>query len=238
MPTSPPRYEAYCDESRPELFVSAGTTTGRALIGSLWMPADFRREFKSAISDLRKEYGTWGEMKWKKVSPASLPFYSAAVNYFFSRPELRFRVIVVDAAQLNLERFHDSNPELGFYKFYFQLLTHWIDQGNDYAVFCDDKVNRDRKRLPQLHKVLGNANRGARITSVQAVDSHQVVAIQLCDLLMGATQWRANGSSGTSHAKATLVSEVEHHLGHRLGPTLPSERKFNIFEIRLRGGGK
>lgn len=231
-----PHYEVYCDESRPELFVGAGAKSGKSVIGSVWVPADYRSTLKREIASLRAEHGVWGEFKWNKVSPSKLAFYRALVDYFFSHEELRFRAIVVDAAKLNLAKFHSSDAELGFYKFYYQLLHHWIAPQTTYSIFCDDKVNRDRKRLPVLRTVLQNANRASTIPSLQAVPSHQSVAVQLCDVLMGATQWRANGSVGTSAAKATLVSDIETKLGRRLGPTYQTEQKFNIFEIRLQEG--
>lgn len=231
----PQRFEVYCDESRPELFVTGGRRTGRSVIGSLWMPADYRRTLKRDIAELRAEHGVWGEFKWNKVSPSKLAFYQDVVGYFFSREELRFRAIVVDSARLDLARFHASDAELGFYKFYYQLLTHWVAPNAAYSVFCDDKVNREPKRLPVLKRVLQNANRSAQIVVLQAVDSHQVAAVQLCDVLIGATQWRANGSPGSSMAKATVVNDIESRTGRRIAPTYQSERKFNIFNISLRG---
>ncbi|MBS1696098.1 MAG: DUF3800 domain-containing protein [Actinobacteria bacterium] len=238
MNTTDQRFEIYCDESRPELFVTAGHRSGRAIIGSLWMPADYRDTFKRDITALRAEHGVWGEFKWNKVSPSKLAFYRAVVEYFFACDELRFRAIVVDASQLDLARFHAADAELGFYKFYYQLLTHWIVPGATYTVFCDDKVNRDPKRLSVLKQVLQNSNRAAEIKTLQAVNSHQVVAVQLCDVLIGATQWRANGSPGSSPAKMALVNDVELRTGRPIRPTYQSERKFNIFNISLQGSRK
>lgn len=230
--------EVYCDESRPELFVTRHRPTGKAVIGSLWMPADRRAPLKRDIARLRAKHGVWGEFKWKKVSPAKSDFYLDVVDYFFSRNDLRFRAIVVDASRIDLDRFHASDPELGFYKFYYQLLTHWIDAGSSYSVFCDDKVNRDPQRLPVLTRVLRNSNRASTINPLQAVDSHQSVAIQLCDVLIGATQWRMNGSVGTSTAKTAVVRRIEARTRRRIAATYPSERKFNVFEINLESEAK
>lgn len=231
--TSQAQIEVYCDESRPELFVGAGTKSGKSIIGSLWMPAEFRVTLKHDVAALREKHGVWGEFKWNKVSPSKLDFYRALIAYFFDHDELQFRAIAVDAGKLNLTRFHQDDAELGFYKFYYQLLTHWIAPQRKYSIYCDDKVNRDRKRLPVLQNVLRNANRSAAITCLQAVPSHQSTAVQLCDVLMGATQWCANGGQGTSGAKRTVVGDIERRLGRNIAPTWQSERKFNIFEIRL-----
>lgn len=230
--------EAYCDESRPELFVAGRPPSGRSVIGSLWFPASFRYTLKQDIAALRTQHDVWGEFKWKKVSPSKLSFYRDLVDYFFSQDALSFRAIVIDSAKLDIGRFHDSDGELGFYKFYYQLLTHWISPGAAYSVFCDDKVNRDSSRLPTLKRVLESANRGSTISTLQAVPSSQSVAIQLCDILIGATQWRANGSAGSSTAKKTIVQDVERKLGRQLAPTFSSEQKFNVFNIKLQSGAE
>lgn len=227
-------FEVYCDESHPELFVSPRADVAKAVIGSLWMPADFRAPFKEHVKMLREKHSVWGEFKWKKVSPSREAFYLDLVDYFFDRPELQFRAIVIDSTKINLERYHSADAELGFYKFYYQLLHHWIIAPNSYTVFCDDKVNRDPRRVLELGKVLANANRGATVAPLRTLSSSQSTGVQFCDVLLGATQWCANGVSGTSTAKAAVVARIQERLGHAIAPTQPSERKFNVFNIRLR----
>lgn len=228
-------YEVYCDESRPELFVSSTPADGKTVIGSLWLPSAYRPELKSRVAALREKHAVWGEFKWQKASPSKVDFYREALDFFFETPELQFRAIVIDAGQLDMARFHRSDPELGFYKFYYQLLHHWVAPGNRFSVFCDDKVNRDPGRLTALTRVLRNANPRADIARVQAVSSSQSSAIQLCDVLLGATQARVNQSNQGSGAKAALLSKVEQAIGHRIAPTAQGERKFNVFKIDLRG---
>jgi len=229
-------FEVYCDESHPELFVSPRADVARAAIGSLWMPADFRPAFKKHVEALRSKHRVWGEFKWRKVSPSREEFYLDLVDYFFDCRELQFRAIVIDSKKLNMARFHSSDAELGFYKFYYQLLHHWINPPNAYTVFCDDKVNRDPRRVLELGNVLANANRGATVAPLRTVSSSQSSGVQLCDLMLGATQWCANGAFGSSTSKAAVVSRIQHRLGRAIGPTLQSERKFNVFDIQLRGG--
>ena len=232
------RIEVYCDESRPELFVrsAAEKDPAHTLIGSLWLPAAERTELKKAIRDLRQRHNAWGEFKWTKVSPNRLDFYLDLVDLFFTST-LRFRCIVVDSGKLDLEKFHNADHELGFYKFYYQLLHQWIAPGAEYDIFCDDKVNRDRKRLETLGQVLRNAKSASQVNNIQAVNSAESVLVQLCDLLLGATQARINGSGNGSQAKAAVLARIERHLGHAIGPTYPSAWKFNVFKIRLTSGG-
>lgn len=230
--------EIYCDESRPELFVRAAADKNptMTLIGSIWLPAAERKPIKMALSELRRTHDVWGEMKWTKVSPSKLNFYFAAIDLFFAS-ELRFRAIVVDSSKLDLNTFHKSDSELGFYKFYYQMLHQWMVPGAQYDIFCDDKVNRDRTRLATLGQVLRNANPSSRVDTIQAVNSTESVLVQLCDLLLGATQSRINSSNRGSVAKQALVEHIESHLKRKIGATWPSEKKFNVFVIRLTTAG-
>jgi hypothetical protein len=226
--------EVYCDESRPELFVGAEPRGGLALIGSLWIPAGRRAGLKDEVQLLRRKHSVWGEFKWQKVSPAKVDFYHDIVDLFFDAADMRFRTIVIDAARLDLARFHGADGELGFYKFYYQLLTHWLNPLNEYSVFCDDKVNRDRTRLSTLGRVLANKHPRATINPMQAVSSSQSVMIQVCDVLLGAAQSRMNRSNRGSTAKAAVISHIEDRIGHPIAATVHAESKFNLFKIELR----
>jgi len=133
--------------------------------------------------------------------------------------------------------FHKNDRELGFYKFYYQLLQHWIFEFNSYNIFCDVKSNRDPQRLHELKRVLNNSNLSSGISTVQSLPSKQVVLIQLSDLLLGAASSRLNGTINSGSAKEKIVRRIETNLGvARLSPTYRAAKKFNIFEIRLEGG--
>ena len=132
---------------------------------------------------------------------------------------------------------HNGDAELGFYKFYYQVLHHWILDQNEYTVFCDLKRNRDRTRLQTLQRVLNNANRTSVIKDVQSLPSPEVVLLQLCDVLLGAVSARINGRTDLGATKEGVIANLERRLNRpRLGPTQKSEEKFNIFKIRLGGG--
>jgi hypothetical protein len=96
-----------------------------------------RGEIKARVGALRERHQAWGEIKWSKVSPNRGDFYVELIDLFFAYGEnLRFRCIAVDRTQLDLA-LHDNDGELGFYKFYYQLLHHWILDFNAYRIFCD-----------------------------------------------------------------------------------------------------
>lgn len=229
-------FEVYCDEAHPDLFTSAKPQAQYLMIGSLWLPAVLREEVKAKVKVLRQEHNAWGEIKWTKVSPSQLAFYIELVEMFIGYGDkMRFRCIAVDQNHVNMN-LHQEDHELGFYKFYYQVLHHWILDFNSYRIFCDLKSNREPARFPELRQVLDNANLSADVQCVQALPSKQVTLIQLTDLFLGAASSRLNQTLREGSAKETLVMELEQRLGRQLGPTWRSERKFNIFNIDLRGG--
>ncbi len=229
--------EVYCDETYPDLFSSGKPQARNMFIGSLWLASGDREKFKAEIHELRDQYKVGGEFKWSKVSPSREDFYKALFTWFCSKGEsLRFRCIAIDYEKVNLVSFHESDQELGFYKFYYQLLHHWIHDFNDYRIFCDFKRNRRRDRLHTLKRCLGYANLSANILSAQAVRSSESVLIQLADVLVGAASARYNRKLAPGSAKKNVVWHLESQLQRKIAPTGLGEKKFNLFKINLAGG--
>lgn len=230
------KFEVYCDEAFPDLFTSETPKARYLMIGSLWLPADLREEVKSKIKLLRERHNAWGEIKWSKVSPSRVRFYLDLVDLFMGYGDrMRFRCIAVDRDQVNLG-LHDGDHELGFYKFYYQVLHHWILDFNSYSIFCDTKTNRDSQRFQTMRRVLDYSNLSADIECVQALPSKEVALIQMADLLLGAASSRLNKTLGEGSAKEQVVLALEERLGWKLRATYRGERKFNIFKINLQGG--
>lgn len=231
------RFEVYCDENRPDLFSSKNPLARFMVIGSLWLQSDDREEVKLALHQLRDKYRVGGQFKWQKVSPSRLDFYREVVGFFFARgQELRFRCIAVEHDKVDLIHYHEDDQELGFYKFYYQMLHHWIMDFNQYTVFCDFKLNRDRDRLHVLQRCLNRSNLSAEVLNVQAVRSKESVLLQLCDLLTGAAAAKLNDGLRPGGAKAEVVTHVEQALGRPIAHTTRAEPKFNVFVINLQGG--
>jgi hypothetical protein len=231
-------FEIYCDESRPELLaLPKETRAGFMMLGGLWLPETERGELKEAIQDLREEHRCFGEAKWVSVSDRYLPFYLGLVDLFFDRPSdvLRFRCLAVDATRVDLMTYHEDDQELGFYKFYYQLIHHWILDFNDYRIFLDMKTRRNPARLDTLQRCLQYTNLSSDIVSIQSLPSREVALIQWTDLLLGAAGAAFNGCV-TSTAKRAVLSRIEEHLGRPIRPTPKAEPKFNIFKIDLAGG--
>ena len=108
------KFEVYCDEALPDIFTSEKPRAKYLMIGALWLPADLREEAKAKIAGLRERFNVHGEMKWRKVSPSKVGFYTDLIDLFMSFGlDLRFRCIAVDRQAMNLD-LHNGDAELGF----------------------------------------------------------------------------------------------------------------------------
>ena len=229
--------DVYCDETYPDLFSSQNPQANYLVIGSLWLQNQNRGGYKKAIHSLRDRYRVGGEFKWTKLTPSKVEFYKALITWFHEQGEnLRFRCISIDRRQVNLIHFHRNDQELGFYKFYYQMIHHWIYPFNEYRIYCDYKHNRLRDRLHTLKNCLTNANLAAAITTVQSVRSSESVLLQLSDVLVGISSARLNSRLREGSAKKEVVLHIEGLLGRKIASTPFSEKKFNVFKINLQGG--
>lgn len=226
------KYEIYCDESCWEALYDKGSHH-YAAIGGVWIPAEKRQDVKAYIGGLKEKYGLHGEMKWNRICPKSVEMYKELTNIFFDDNDIRFRAICIKAEEVNHERFNAGNGELGFYKFYFQLIHHWMLMGNSYQVFVDYKTNGYQHRVQELGAILNNAST-AELTQIQALPSEQSVLIQLADVLTGAVASAFNSAKLMSAAKQSVRELIERRLGHGISGTPAGETKFNVFNINLR----
>lgn len=226
------KYEIYCDESCWEALYDKDSHQ-YAVIGGVWIPAEKRQDVKARIADLKRKYGLFGEMKWNRICPGSVEMYKELIKYFFDDEQIRFRAICIKASEVNHERFNAGNGELGFYKFYFQLIHHWMVMGNSYQVFVDYKTNGYQHRVKELGSILNNAST-AVLTQIQALPSEESVLIQLADVLTGAVASSFNNQGKKSAAKQCIRELIEKRLGHGIKGTSLGETKFNVFNINLR----
>lgn len=225
------KYEIYCDESCVEAIFDKDAHK-YAAIGGIWIPADFRQELKTSLNEIKAKHDIKGEFKWNKVSPMTVEMYKEIISFFFNSLNIRFRIILLESEKINNKMFNENCPELGFYKFYYQLISHWLYCGNEYSIFLDYKVNANRHRVNELKKIL-NCSSNSVVQSTQALPSDESVAIQLADILTGAVCAKFNERT-TSDAKLSIIKHIESLLGHEIMNTSKDEFKFNVFNMNLR----
>jgi len=227
------KFDIYCDECFPDLLTSKNPKAQFVIIGGLWIHREHRDSLKEQIHALRDQHKIGGEIKSRKVSPSRIAFYRELIDLYFNKGlDVRFRAIAIDHELIDLSRFHGGSAELSFYKFYYQLLHHWLLPNADYQIFCDYQTNQNPARLHELRQVLENANPLTTFSSVQWVRSKESVLTQLSDVLTGLVSARLNGTPQEGSAKTKLLNYLESKLGRRIGATSISEKKLNIFAIR------
>lgn len=228
-------FEVYCDESALEAIASKGAHNYTG-IGGIWLPSEHRDNLKQGLNEIKEKYKIKGELKWKKISPAYFELYKEVIDFFFNAGYIRFRVILIEANKVDHITFNNEDAELGFYKFYYQLIHHWLFDFNNYRIFTDLKKNRDTGRLKKLKETLAQTNLTSTITQLQGLPSEQSLGIQLADILTGLVVSKFN-KEATGTAKLGLIAYVEEkYLSKDIAATSKWEEKFNVFKINLQGG--
>jgi len=222
-------YTIYCDESRHD------GTAGFMTIGGLWVPSDLKKELTKALRSLYTELNIGAEVKWSKTSTRMLTAYKALVDFYFNH-DINFRVIVVDKARLRHDEFQDGDEELGFYKFYYEMLIKWLSVSGEHSILLDFKKNTGFERYPVLERCLrSKIPPSTTLKCLNVIQSHDSPLAQLSDLLIGATAAKWSGVHPGS-AKAELIQHIEIQRGASLTSITPSQEfcKFNLFKINLR----
>ncbi|UXS59923.1 DUF3800 domain-containing protein [Staphylococcus ureilyticus] len=223
--------EVFCDESSLENLFSTNKS-GFMVLGGIWLNKEDHKTVKKDLDSLKKRYDIGGEFKWNKVSNSKENFYFDVLDYFFGNRKIRFRCIVVETSKVNTQKYHNSDNELGFYKFYFNLLDKWCMNYASYSIYLDYKSNKDAGRLPKLKEILNNITEG-EIKDVLPIRSEESVFIQLADLLSGSVAYHYNNKRQFNNTKSSFVTRLEEHLGGEISSSPRQEKKFNVFKIRL-----
>jgi hypothetical protein len=207
------------------------------VLGAVWCPASHRAALGRKVKAVRARFGLSPsfEIKWIKVSPGLVDFYLALVDLFFDEPLLHFRALIVpDKSILDHGAFGQSHDDF-YYKMWYLLLTHLVDEDHRFRVFLDIKDTLGGKKIDRLHEVLCSSHYDFDrnvITDVQLVHSHDVPLLQLSDLMIGALSHLHRGLQG-SQAKASVIQRIRERSRHSLmRSTPPRVDKFNVLVWR------
>lgn len=223
----------YCDESCHLEHDHAHAM----VLGAVWCPASHRGMLARKIKTIKKQFGLAPgfEIKWVKVSPARLDFYRAVLDFFFDEAMLHFRALVVpDKQLLDHGRFKQNHDEF-YYKMWYLLLNPMLNPDHHYRIFLDIKDTQGQAKISKLHNALCHANDDVERTLIQSIEmvhSHDVLWLQLTDLLSGAVAYAHRGLHGSA-AKLALVSHIRARVGLPFEQSSPpSEEKFNFLVWR------
>jgi len=228
------KIDIYCDESRLEFLTSK--EDGFMVIGSLWLHREKRELLKRQIKELKAKHNFTVEIKWTKISKKMLDFYKELIDLFVNYPEFHFfKAIVVDTAKINFE-YHQNIGDIGFYKFYYQVLVHKMNSAtnqHEYYIYVDNKTNQVYKPLPLLKKILNNATYVGEVKLIEPRNSYENILLQYVDVLIGLVSYGYN-TSDKKGIKREFYEYACDTLGLSLNqPTSKEAQPFNIFEIKL-----
>lgn len=238
-------YYISCDESRQN--------QRYMLLGGLIIHRDKIDKFNSMIRLYRDKYNMKAELKWTKVSQQKFQEYKLLIDDFFilnNANDIQFKCIVVDTHKIDNLKFNSNNYEIGFYKFYYQLLLNSFAKN-----FCNDRikvkfiVNLDHRissySLNDLKEVLNNGCKSKGFShskpflSIEPIDSKKSDLIQLNDIILGSIGFIRNGFDrlpNSSEAKIKLASYIKKKsniTSYEKGSTY-YQRRFNVWNFRMK----
>ncbi len=229
-------YSIFCDESchlptdhQPVM-----------VLGALKAPTDQIGDIANDLAEIKERFGVpaRAEVKWGKISPKWQPLYEALVEYFFDQGALGFRAVVADKTALDHDAFSQTHDDW-YYKMYYLLLSHLLDREDEFRIYLDIKDTRGGPKVRKLEEVLRSGvgdYSDSIVKRVQTVRSHEVQALQLADVLLGAVSY-GNRSGGSSQAKRAVANLIQKRSGSRFSFNTPaSETKFNLFHWQGRPG--
>ncbi len=202
------QFNIYCDESCH----LKNDHKKVMLLGAIWCPLDRLEKANVRLQEIKREYkfpNTF-EIKWTKVSPAKVDFYKEIIDYFFDNNELHFRALIVPDKEKLDHNYFNQDHDTWYYKMYFDLLKVILMPENKYYIYIDLKDTRGGDKIKKLHSVLQNEMYDFSwdiIERVQLVHSHEILLMQLADLLLGAVS-AENRNETISNAKKKLISLI------------------------------
>lgn len=221
-------YNIYCDESTH----LPNDGQPYMILGYVCVPYPQIKHVKQDIRSLMVKHNFEGEFKWTNIHDKTLPIYQELIDYFFSISEVNFRAVIVDKRQIDKTR--GDNEEF-YFKMYYQLIHHKLDFHYSYNIFLDIKDTCSHKKLARLQKMLSYTT---PIRYCQFVRSHEVLLLQLADVLIGAVNYHLRLNNGYLEGKNTskqkIIAKIKKKTGLSLDcTTYKSENKFNLFFINL-----
>ncbi len=159
-------------------------------IGGIWVDEQTYLQVLDECKRFKLE-NNWDEQtkfNWKNVSKKTLPQYCKFIDIFF-KYNLQFNCIIIDRTEVDLKANEFKDAELGFYKFYYQLLRKNSRPNIPYYIYLDRRTNREPNRLEELKYFL---NKGLNVKALEFVNSKSYELIQFSDILMGAISYHYN----------------------------------------------
>lgn len=182
-------------------------------IASVWCRKDRKKEITKIIQDIKAKYkiSRTTELKWGKVSPATLDMYKEIFTAIKKRKFLKIRVIVT-----NKEKIKTEAKKRWYETMYYSLIEFPTKQTTDLYQVDTVEIYSDvmnSHSIEQMNKVSNflqkHFNKKSKTKFVSKVcESKEVTLIQIADLLAGASTYENRGLD-TSQAKKDLLNHIK-----------------------------
>lgn len=200
------------------------------VLGGVILHSNSIDTYTKTMSSFRAKHNMRAEMKWSKVSNQKIDEYNVFVDHFFALANvnhINFRCLILDTHQFDHKKYNQGNKELGFYKFFYQLLYHCfctaeLSETNDVKIIIKLDERSSKYKLSDLKDIL---NRGIkkymgitsnRIISIEPIDSKASDIMQINDIILGAIGYQKNGFdliAGSKTAKIELAKYIASSAG-------------------------
>ncbi len=230
--TSITEYNIYCDETCHLSFDNKNVM----VLGAVWCEKRHSKAIAEQIRNIKRKHGfaPQYEVKWiKAASEKKFTFYKDLLEFFFFSDTLHFRALIAHKQHLDHSRFQQTHDDW-YYKMYFQLINNILSPCSCYNIYLDIKDTRSNDKTQNLKSIMENSHYAIGedlIKKIQLIRSHEIEQIQLCDLLIGAIQYKFNRpNSRVSNGKQKILNFLESKSTKDLSKnTFLRESKFNIF---------
>lgn len=222
----------FCDESCYQI----NDGKSHMAIASVWCRKDRKKQITKIIQDIKEKYNISRvtELKWGKVSPASLEMYKEIFSAMKKFKLLRIRIVVT-----NKEKIKTEAKNRWYETMYYSLIEFPIKQTIDKYSINTVEIYSDVMNSHSNEQMKKNANhlkKHFKRTKVEFVakvcESKEVTLIQIADLLAGASTY-ANRGLSISSAKTELINHIQKTFNIRFTKTTKSKygeiSDYNVF---------
>lgn len=223
-------YNIYCDESSVE-----NADSKNMVIGAVLIPRNKKKELVDALKKIYEKHSFNKELKWSKLNKRYLDFYRDIINYFSKEEYFKYRCIVIDKSKIDIEKYHDGDWELAFFKFYYLMLRKYLSSNGKYYIFLDKKPTMEKYREKGLFYYLClyavKYRNNCKIKHLQSYDSKENLLIQLADFFTGLVGFDNNIKVESKSFKLDIVKIFKDNanIESLKDSSLLAEEKFNIF---------
>ena len=220
------------DRKNRRIFCDESSQTGHRffVLGGLYYDASYE-DIEGELESIKLQYWLKDEVKWGKCPKKPGKYFDGykALLEGFVRLPIYMKVIIVDTQQYPLDHptHCDGDAELGYFKFYYQLLYSGIISRNsarNYLVLIDEHEVANKGRIVDLERCVNLSAKkqgfsdmeGFRCCNIEEATSAAHRSIQLADLIIGAIAAHWN-KKVTNPTKLSLIQYLSKILGEDLG---------------------